>query len=165
MLDSQRRTSAGVPLLADAQNTLQDFDPTYSGFGSDQAGVSSTPPSVAPEPGPYSHLLPPLTLLALFCDYCTLTAIIPIVPLTLPDSIDNSYIFLLFSSKALFQLIANPFVGRLVDRKAKESDCCSVDPPMIFIASLLVLILSTLGFAYAVDLNAGEGDSKDPWFQ
>jgi len=92
------------------------------------------------------------------CDYLTLTAIIPIIPLTLPSKISNTYIFLLFSSKSLLQICANPLLGHLVDRDPKA--CCYVSPPAIFIASLTVLIMATLGFAYGVELG-----EEEAWFQ
>ena len=101
-------------------------------------------PEIAP---PVSRDLPraPIvffTLSALFCDYMTLTSIIPILPVILTDT-DPTLLFLLFASKSLVQVFANPLVGRLVDSE-------KIALTSAFSTSLFVLIVSTLGFAYGV---------------
>ena len=72
-----------------------------------------------------------LTGLALLCDYCTLTSIIPIIPLVLTEMDDNTYIFVLFASKSMVQIVANLVAGIIVD---------GGNPPLVFALSLTVLM-------------------------
>lgn len=56
-----------------------------------------------------------ITLVGLFVDYGTLSAIIPIAPLVL-NTIPQTYIFVLFSSKSVAQILFNPIAGHYVDK-------------------------------------------------
>ena len=74
-------------------------------------------------------------------------SIIPIIPAILsPSSSDGlpavspTLVFVLFSSKSFFQILANPVSGRLVDRHPDN-------PSRLFAPSLLLLSCSSLLFA------------------
>ena len=103
---------------------------------------SSVPDHLPGGRRPLSNTVPIVfVVFGLFLDYFTLTSIIPIVPSILSSSsVSPSLIFLLFSSKSLFQILANPAAGRLVD---KHPD----DPSRLFVPSLLLLSLSSFLFA------------------
>jgi len=139
--EAGNRPHVGVPPTADDYHEFQD-------------DATTTTTNNSPGQHESGHwAIPVLTLFALLADYLTLTAVIPIVPLIFRERIPNPAIFLLFSSKSLVQILANPVIGHQVDRK---NGCLS--PPGIFLSSLTVLIMATFGFAYGVDLDPEEVD-------
>lgn len=86
------------------------------------------------------HAVVGVVLLALFVDTLLLTAIVPIVPDLFPDATDLA-VGLLFSSKALAQILVSPLVGALVDSAFGAQRCLAL--------GLLVLAVSTSLFAFA----------------
>lgn len=96
-----------------------------------------------------------VVFLALLTDFVLLTMPLPIMPHELactierpaPDCVSDSLIFVLFASKALLQILANPFMGSAVDRNG---------PMGPLRLSLVVMAISTGGFAYGLWLNQSE---------
>lgn len=98
--------------------------------------------------------------LALLTDYLLLSMPIPIMPLELScqdgsladdgDCVGDNWIFALFASKALFQIVANPVMGWLVDRKG---------PLVPLRISLVLMSISTAGFAVGLWLNHGRAST------
>ena len=106
-----------------------------------------------------------LTFFALLADFLLLSCIIPIVPSVLQPrdpvtselvdeatSIPTSLVFLLFSSKALVQMLTAPFVAAFVRRRG---------PLLALLLSLLVLAMSATVFGGALcwDPAAAQGDT------
>jgi DHA1 family solute carrier family 18 vesicular amine transporter 1/2 len=86
-----------------------------------------------------------VVFLSLFSDYSLLTIIVPIVPALLSErGIPDSWILVLFSSKAILQIMVNPFVGLLVDRFGSR---------MPLAAALLILSVSTVAFGAALEIG------------
>ena len=86
-----------------------------------------------------------VVFLSLFSDYCLLTIIVPIVPALLSErGIPDSWILVLFSSKAILQIVVNPFVGLLVDRYGSRWPLA---------AALLILSVSTAAFGAALEMS------------
>lgn len=84
-----------------------------------------------------------LTLVAatLLCDYALLTVIVPVVPHYRKElGVSMTSVGLLFASKGISQLLANPVWGHAVD---------SLGPERPFSAGLAVLIASTVTYAFA----------------
>lgn len=85
---------------------------------------------------------------ALLCDYLLLTVVVPVVPallLALPDGgagAQQQMVAVLFSSKALVQLLCNPVCGYLVAR---------LGPRLPLLSGLAVLTASTLCFALSTN--------------
>ena len=97
-----------------------------------------------------------VVFLSLFSDYCLLTIIVPIVPALLSErGIPDSWILVLFSSKAILQIVVNPFVGLLVDRYGSRWPLA---------AALLILSVSTAAFGAALEavLGVTAGVPVDP---
>ena len=100
------------------------------------------PPKVSP------NLLTLLILSSLFCDYATLTSIIPVIPpllepLTPP--LPSASIFILFSIKPFFQIISNKTLGRIAD----SNNGGNVIAVLQFCN--IILFLATVCFAIGVD--------------
>ncbi|GMI14728.1 hypothetical protein TrVE_jg3779 [Triparma verrucosa] len=102
----------------------------------DVARSSETSASTPPKDDKSTIVL--ITLLGLFVDYGTLSAIIPIAPLCLKN-IPQTYIFVLFSSKSIAQILFNPVAGHFVDKH-------HTNIPKVFTVGMLLLAVSTLVF-------------------
>jgi len=85
-------------------------------------------------------------LIGLYCDFALLTVVIPTVPARLQaEGIDDSLIFVLFSSKAAVQILANPVVGRLVD---------NFGPMRPLLLAITVLAASSLSFGISLSSSS-----------
>eukprot|EP00927_Polykrikos_kofoidii_P063132 TRINITY_DN57966_c0_g1_i1.p1 TRINITY_DN57966_c0_g1~~TRINITY_DN57966_c0_g1_i1.p1 ORF type:complete len:484 (+),score=60.15 TRINITY_DN57966_c0_g1_i1:74-1525(+) len=103
-----------------------------------------------------------VVFLALLADFLLLTMPLPIMPAELACNDDGSWppthtgcvsdtwIFLLFASKAALQIAANPFMGCAVDKYG---------PLLPLRFSLAVMAISTAGFAFGLWLNDGRADT------
>lgn len=103
-----------------------------------------------------------VVFLALLTDYLLLTMPLPIMPTELACNEDGSWppnhtgcvsdtwIFVLFASKAALQIAANPFMGCAVDKYG---------PLLPLRLSLVVMAISTVGFAFGLWLNEGRADT------
>ena len=82
--------------------------------------------------------------LALFCDYLLLTLCVPILPAIFGDHYSAIQIGIVFASKPIFQFLANPYMGSLVD---------VYGPKYPLLAGVIVLAISTFLFAFGLSLK------------
>ena len=110
-----------------------------------------------------------LTFFALLADFLLLSCIIPIVPSVLQPrdpvtselvdeatSIPTSLVFLLFSSKALVQMLTAPFVAAFVRRRG---------PLLALLLSLLVLAMSATVFGAVEKFASAQFHAYMIWFE
>eukprot|EP00698_Gefionella_okellyi_P009501 TRINITY_DN2421_c0_g1_i2.p1 TRINITY_DN2421_c0_g1~~TRINITY_DN2421_c0_g1_i2.p1 ORF type:complete len:292 (-),score=48.13 TRINITY_DN2421_c0_g1_i2:890-1765(-) len=88
------------------------------------------------------HATLAVVTLGFFTDAILLTIIIPIIPSLLQNSVSLPLIGLLFSSKAILQIIFNIPMGLVCDR---------VGPRVPFLIGMAILCASTSIYAFAVD--------------
>ena len=82
--------------------------------------------------------------LALFCDYLLLTLCVPVLPAVFGDSFSAIEIGLVFASKPIFQFLANPYMGSIVDLHG---------PKYPLLLGVIVLALSTFLFAFGLSIK------------
>lgn len=91
--------------------------------------------------------------LSLFCDYFLLTVVIPILPLVLasPDVTTvseqnaDTLLFIVFGAKPLAQILCNPLMGWLVDKRG---------PRLVLLVSFAALFTATVVFTLPLSGSA-----------
>ena len=112
--------------------------------------VESTPAKrlrAAHDRGRWKKRLVYVVLCSLFADYLLVTMVIPILPELYPEGTISPILYgVLFASKPAIQVLANPFVGRIIDARGPRG-------PVAF--GLLVVVASTLLFGLSAS-SCGE---------